>query len=140
MHPGIVSVSTSPGGPLSLTQVSDGKAKGRYGLDSSPTSLFLSRGADVVAAVTIAGYDAPWTRGEFAPGPAYHRYRELFEAEALARRELERARDGGEDTQALELQLAEHQRRLNELELVLSGRVIRDPRLTGEGRIEFLMG
>lgn len=94
----------------------------------------------MVAAVTIAGYQAPWTHGEFAPGPAYPRYRELFEAEAHVRHALGKARERGEATDALETELAEHQRRLNELELVLSGKVIRDPRLTGEGRIEFLMG
>ena len=93
-----------------------------------------------MAAVTIAGYDAPWTRGEFSPGPAYPRYRELFEAEAHARHALAKAQARGEATATLEADHREHQRKLNELELVLSGKVIRDPRLTGQGRIEFLMG
>ena len=93
----------------------------------------------MVAAVTIDGYQAPWTRGTFAPGPAYPRYRELFEAEAHARMALERMRTAGLDTALCEQAWTSHKRTLNELELVLSGKAIHDARLVGDGVIEFVM-
>lgn len=93
----------------------------------------------MVAAVTIDGYEAPWTRGTFAPGPAYPRYRDFFEAEAHARMALERMRMAGLDTAIFEKTWASHKRALNELELVLSGKAIHDARLVGDGVIEFVM-
>jgi hypothetical protein len=119
--------------------VNDAKSRRSVGPQLNPTSLFLTRGHEVVAALTINGFDAPWTLADFAPGPAYPRYRDIFEAEAHARHRLEDAQASGGASEELEKIWDAMRSSLNALELVLSGKAIRDARLLGDGKIQFVM-